>query len=364
MSAPRAPWILADPRGARVLHREAKGPPRAHAVRHQSPLPPPQRGGSRCRWARRAAGQQRLPAEPAGGLHARAPRHRLGALRAQRPDPPQRSRPPAPAPTPAYRALRPPAARARILDPVLAVYGEPEPSPSDALTSPADHKNATANGNGKDECAGPRMPPRGPSGLFTRRPRVRVDVDTTGNPNADPNADGGSTTAIDSASTRGTRTVSPRCPSPPSASAMAMEVQGERDAEEIPMALAKPVRRISTKLQHQNSDCGAPLVTRARRKSGAAAIPNNTSTNASVGTRTSARAQGRQVAAPTPTPVAATAPATAPKQQRLKLILPARSAPARALPAASLPAPPANVRAKKNTEAPSPAALPRVRTPG
>ncbi|KAJ7704521.1 hypothetical protein B0H17DRAFT_1193738 [Mycena rosella] len=58
------------------------------------------------------------------------------------------------------------------------------------------HKNAPASG--RDECtglsAGPRIPPRGPSGLFTRRPRVQVDT-------AYPNADAGSTTAIDSSTT-------------------------------------------------------------------------------------------------------------------------------------------------------------------
>ncbi|KAJ7439495.1 hypothetical protein FB451DRAFT_147462 [Mycena latifolia] len=147
-------------------------------------------------------------------------------------------------------------ARRTILDPVLAVFGEkdeePAPGTLDAVpTSPKDLKKRAL-----DECgalATPRMPPRGPSGLFTRRPRVKIDVDV------DTTA---STTAIDSESNRGalSSTTSPLCRSPPSPTS-------------LPMALAKPVRtrRISTKLQHQNLDRSEPLVTRSRRKSSTAA---------------------------------------------------------------------------------------------
>ncbi|KAJ7704573.1 hypothetical protein B0H17DRAFT_1326646 [Mycena rosella] len=108
-----------------------------------------------------------------------------------------------------------------------------------------------------------------------------------------------------------------------------------REAEVL-MAFPKPVRarRISTKLQHQSSDRGAPLVTRAGRKSAAAATMN-------ASARTNTRAQEREVPALTPVAIPAAAPVTtpAPKQQRLKLILPARSVPAHALPALAAVAP-------------------------
>ncbi|KAJ7704611.1 hypothetical protein B0H17DRAFT_1193813 [Mycena rosella] len=266
------------------------------------------------------------------------------------PPPPPRPRPPRPrprAPAPAPSALQQlvRAARARILDPVLAVYGEPDDPPAAPEHTKTLH--ATANGDGKDECA-PRMPPRGPSGLFTRRPRVRVDAYP--HPSADPYAEGSTT-----ASTR-MRTASP-CRSLEMAMQREAAMEPEREMEEVPMALAKPVRarRISTKLQHQSSDRGAPLVIRARRKSVAAATMN-------ASARTSTRAQEREVPALTPvaTPAAATAAAPAPKQQTLKLILPARSAPAHALPAPAAVAPsrPAlsrSVPATASFFAPSPA---------
>ncbi|KAJ7704546.1 hypothetical protein B0H17DRAFT_13427 [Mycena rosella] len=244
------------PRGARVLHREAKGPTRAHAVRPHRPLPPPQRHDSR---ARRTAGRQRLPAEPAGGLRARTAQHQLGALRAQRPNPsapsPSRARPRARA-----RPLSPPtsssscAPRARTFStPCSPCTASPTTFPPRRSTRRLYMCHAHANGNaGRDECA-LRMPPRGPSGLFTRRPRVPIDVGSAYlDPRADPYAEG-STTAIDSAST----TASP-CRSLEREAEREMATEGEvqrrdREAEaeiEVPMALAKPVRarRISTKL--------------------------------------------------------------------------------------------------------------------
>ncbi|KAJ7704519.1 hypothetical protein B0H17DRAFT_1193735 [Mycena rosella] len=133
------------------------------------------------------------------------------------------------------------------------------------------------------------MPLRGPSGRFTRRPRVRVDVDIDA---AYPEAyaDAGSTTAIESASTRGTRTASP-CRSLERERDRAIEMDVEAEMK-VPTVLTKPVRarRISTKLQHQNSDRGGAAWYKGKAECG--------------------RAQGRQAAGgvPVATPVAAPAP--------------------------------------------------------
>ncbi|KAJ7132879.1 hypothetical protein C8R43DRAFT_930247 [Mycena crocata] len=142
-------------------------------------------------------------------------------------------------------------ARRTIVDPVLALFDD-QPDEEEATNTPESPKDAKKLKH--DACAAlkiPRVLPRGPSGLFTRRTfDIDMDLDTTA-----------STTAVDSESTRGpsSSTTSPLCRSSPSPKA-------------LPMALAKPVRtrRISTKLQHQNLDRSEALVTRSRRKSSAA----------------------------------------------------------------------------------------------
>lgn len=182
-----------------------------------------------------------------------------------------------------------------MLDPVLALYADPPdedeemPEAHSVPASPSlarDHRKYTKNDK-TDPCAASttsRMPPRGPSGLFTRRKATTIDTAAMA-VDLDASASvSGSTTAVDSSESTSTHTTTssplplpfPLTPlplpmslcRPPSPSPKSKPGQPP-----VPLALAKPVRarRISTKLAHQNHDRSEALVTRARRKSSGAA---------------------------------------------------------------------------------------------
>ncbi|KAJ7704572.1 hypothetical protein B0H17DRAFT_1193779 [Mycena rosella] len=89
------------------------------------------------------------------------------------------------APSPAPSCACPPA-RVRILDPVLAVYGEPDnPAELAALEHP---KTLHAGGHGgKDECAADAVAQAlGAVHTLAARPRRRRHPETNADPNADP----------------------------------------------------------------------------------------------------------------------------------------------------------------------------------
>ncbi|KAJ7734737.1 hypothetical protein DFH07DRAFT_944646 [Mycena maculata] len=209
-------------------------------------------------------------------------------------------------------------AKKAILDPVFAAVAaaaqeEEPPTP----ISPA-KEGFKERGN---EGCNKRMPPRGPSGLFARRPRVPApppppSASTTFSmEHGEGEGDDASTTAVAPSPS------STRCRSPPSPSASnkynfhSASNAGDDAEEELPMALAKPVRarRISTKLQRQNLDRSDALpLTRARRAS------------EGVSTRARRDREQQKVVQPPPPPQPRQPRQQEPKpRQRLTLILPA-----------------------------------------